>query len=100
MGLETSKKRRHKGGHISNYEAISTHKHHFSIIFQEIIPRDKSFATHRANFSSKDGFEKMEMIFTKVKEIFVNNTRSNKNLLQGLHRYHILGDMKLSWRPM
>jgi len=74
MGLEIYEQRRHNGGHIREYEAFSAHKHHFSIIFQEIIPRDKSFAAHWASFSSKDGYEKMEMNVTKVKEVFVNIT--------------------------
>jgi len=40
------------------------------------------------------------MHFTKVKEVFVNNTPRKENILQGLHRYHILGDIQLSWIPM
>ena len=78
MESETSEQMRHKGGHVSKYGVISAHKHHVSIIFQEFIPRDKSFATHKASFSSKDGFGQLEMNFIKVKEFFVNNTKRNK----------------------
>ena len=70
MESETSDQRRHKGGHFSNYEAIPTHKNNVSTIFQEFIPRDKSFATHRASFSSNYVSDQMVMNFTKVKEFF------------------------------
>ena len=43
-------------------------------MFPEVIPKDISFATQRASSSSKDGYEKMEMNVTKVKEVFVNIT--------------------------
>jgi len=66
MESETSEYMRHKGGNFSKREDIPTHKHHVFIIFQEVIPRDKSFATHRVSFSSnyvldhKDKFGKSE----------------------------------------
>jgi hypothetical protein len=51
---------------------------HVSIIFQEVIPRDKSFATHRASFSSKYVSNQTEMNFTKVREVFVHNRQRMK----------------------
>ena len=79
MELDTYKHRNNKGGNISKYDVIPTHKHHVSNIFQEVIPRDKSFATHRANFSSNYVSDQMVMNFTKVKEVFVNHRPKKKN---------------------
>jgi len=81
MESKKFEQRKPKGGHFSNYEAIPTHKHHVSIIFQEVIPRDKSFATHRASFASKYVSNQTEMNFTKVREVFVYNIKMMKNLL-------------------
>lgn len=58
----------------------------------------RSFATHRDNLTSKSVFEVRKMNLTKVKEVFVNNRKGNKKILQFFHKYHILGDMQLSWR--
>ena len=41
MKSETYEERKPKGGHFNNYEDIPTHENHVSIIFQEVIPRDK-----------------------------------------------------------
>lgn len=60
----------------------------------------RSFAAHKDGFSSKCVSNQIEMRLTKVEEVFVNNTPRDNNLFKFLHRYHILGDMKLSWRPM
>ena len=34
------------------------------------------------------------------KEVIYNDIPNNKNLFHFLHRYHILGDIQLSWRPI
>ena len=81
MESETYEQRRHKVDHISKYGAIPNHKHHVSIIFQEVIPRDKSFATHRANFYSNYVSNQMVMNFTKLKEVFVHNMSMTKKIL-------------------
>ena len=65
-------------GHISNPEAIPTHKHHASITFQEVIPRDKSFATHRVNFSSNCVSDQTKMNLTNVREVFVHSRLREK----------------------
>jgi len=63
-----------------------THKHHVSVIFQEVTPRDKSFATHRASFSSKYVSNQPEMKLTKVREAFVHTRLNMKIVLQFLHK--------------
>ena len=68
-------------GHISKHKSIPTHKHHASIIFQEFIPKDKSFATPRASFASNYVSDQTEMNFETVREIFVHHRSKNKNLL-------------------
>jgi len=68
MESETSEQRRNKGGHFSKYEAIPTHKYHVSIIFQEVIPRDKSLATHRASFSLNYVSDQTVLKLKKVRE--------------------------------
>jgi len=91
MESETSEQKMHKEGHFSKYEAIPTHKHHVSIIFQEVIPRDKSFTTHRAIFSSNYVFDQSKMHLKQVREVFVHHRPRMKNLLQFLHRCHGFG---------
>jgi len=59
-----------------------------------------SFATHKDDFASKCVFDQMKMNLTNVEEVFVNHITRDKKLLMFLHRYHRLGYMKLSWRPM
>ena len=93
MKLETSEYMRHIGGHFSEYEAIPTHTHHVSIFFQQVIPRDKSFATHRADFSSNYVSEKENMNLINVREFFVHHFPKKKNLFQFLHNIHGFGEM-------
>lgn len=69
MESEKYEKRRHKGGHFSKYEAIPTHRHLVSIIFQEFIPRDESFATNRASFSSNYVSDQTKMNLKNVREV-------------------------------
>lgn len=70
---------RHKGGNFSNYEDILTHKHQVSIVFQEVIPRDKSFATHRADFSSNYVLDQTGINLENMREVFVHNRPRIKN---------------------
>jgi len=93
MESKTSKKSRHKGAHFSLYESIPTHRHDVSIIFQEVIPKDKSFATHTASFSSNNVFDQMEMNLTNVTNYSVHNSPRMKNLLQFLHKCYGFGEM-------
>lgn len=60
----------------------------------------RSFAAHRDGFDPKHVFDQMEINLTIVEEFFVNHIPRENNLLQFSDRYHRLGDMKLSWRPM
>ena len=64
--------------HISKNNAIPNHKHHASIIFQEFIPKDKSFATPRASFASNYVSDQTEMNLTKVREFFVHHRSKKK----------------------
>lgn len=93
MESETFEQGGNKEGHFSKYESIPTHRHHVSIIFQEVIPRDKSFTTHMANFASKYVSNQVEMNFIKMKEVFVNNRPRKKKILRVFHRCYGLGGM-------
>jgi hypothetical protein len=42
----------------------------------------------------------MKMNFGKPKEFISNDIPNHNNLFHCLHRYHILGDIRLSWRPI
>ena len=79
--------------HISKHKSIPIHKNHASIIFQEFIPKDKSFATPRAIFASNYVFEQQYMNLKNVRDFFVHHRSKKKNLLQFLHKYHGLGAM-------
>jgi len=93
MESETSEKRRPNGGHFRNYETIPAHKLHISIIFQEVIPRDKLFATHRAIFASKCVSNQKEMNFTEVREVFIHNSTRMKKILHNLHSCYDFGEI-------
>jgi hypothetical protein len=40
------------------------------------------------------------MNFGKPKEFIYNEIPNNNKIFHFLHRYHILGDIQLSWRPI
>jgi len=91
MELETYKNKHPKGCHIRKYESIPTHKHHVSITFQDVIPREKSFATYRVSFASNYVSNQKMMNFEKLREIFVHNSPRNKIFLPFLHRCYGFG---------
>ena len=86
-GKQAQEQKIHMVGHISNHEAIPTHQYHASIIFQEAIPKNKSFATPRGNFASNYVSEQMEVNLT-VREAFFHHRSKFKNLLHILQRGH------------
>ena len=84
---------RHKVGHFRKDEDIPTHKHHVSIIFQEVIPRDKSFATHRAGFFLNYVLYQIGMNLENMRVVFVHSRPRMKKLLHVLHRCHGFREM-------
>lgn len=51
----------------------------------------RSIAAHNGSFTSKSVSEVMEMNFTKVKDVFVNNRPRKKRLLHFIHRCYDMG---------
>ena len=49
---------------------------------------------------SKEVSDQMKMNFGKPKDFFSKYIPNHNKLLHVLHRYHILGDIQLSWRPI
>lgn len=59
-----------------------------------------SIVVHKDDFASKRVSDQMEMNLKNMEDIFLNHIPREKNLLQFLQKYHILGDMRLYWRLM